>query len=556
MKKIAKIQINTVGALHVLDMDGEVITAVGARPRALLAVIALSPRKIAARRWLENLFWCDREQEQASGSLRQALVAIRKALGEHADVLVADRLEVSLDPHRVEVDVESQSDDIFERLRAGTVLLEGLDISSNPFEDWLRQTRAYWAEKAASKPLAPNAQQMLPGAADQPEIQLPIGNANVVLTKPVLFTEARSSDFKLEPFFADAIGAQIARTATEHVNVSVISLDGEPIRAITAPGGRCIIRVTQNGDKMMVLAKLAKMPSGEQIWSRQISFDAGDEFAAIDAAASLSLEATEAFAHCVDQASDASLANAYSMSALQHVFSFDPDRLRRADSLLCKAQEMDQHAPRPALRALAKAFLAVECSVGDIAELYDQAKVLVNQSLQNDQNNALALAFIADVQDLVFNDSLAALSFAERSLNIDPGVGYAHASMGGLELKRGRNAEAFQSAGRAQQQLRNTSLQVFSNMRFCLAAMNVGDFEAAQNAAEQAALLAPNSRPPLRHLYVLRLNSGDIEGAKQALKALRSLEPDFSLSRIRGDSEYPADTIRRVGLDKLTDVEI
>ena len=550
------LSIDTVGVFRVTTSDGEDLTPLGGRPRALLAVVALSPRKVSSRRWLESLFWGDRGAEQASGSLRQALSTIRRSLGDHADALLADRLEVALEPGRILVDLEHDRDQAFAALASGVQLLEGLDVPTDPFEEWLRNTRKFWEEKAAAGASAPgrSVQNLDPVGPANPSAGAEGMDRHD--KKPMLLTETRSSGTQLEPFFAEAICAQMARTATEHVSVGVISIDGQPVRAINAPGGRCTIRVTQNGDRMLALANLARMPSGEALWSRQVSFDARDEGAAIDAAASLSLEATEAFASHLGELSDASLANSFAMSALQRIFSFDPQKLAEADALLEKAHALDRHAPRPALRALAKAFLLVECSVGDKGELQEEATRLMQEALKIDSSNPLALAFLADVHDLVFNDSQMALSFAERALQLDPGVGYAYASLGGLELKRGRHRQAFQSADRARRQLQNTSLQVFSNMRFCLAAMNVGDFDAAHAAAERASILAPNSRPPLRHLYVLKLKAGDEDGARDVLKSLRRLEPEFSLYRIRSDRDYPADTIRRVGLDSLSDVDI
>ena len=94
------LSIDTVGVFRVTTSDGEDLTPLGGRPRALLAVVALSPRKVSSRRWLESLFWGDRGAEQASGSLRQALSTIRRSLGDHADALLADRLEVLLGEFR------------------------------------------------------------------------------------------------------------------------------------------------------------------------------------------------------------------------------------------------------------------------------------------------------------------------------------------------------------------------------------------------------------------------------------------------------------------------
>ena len=172
---------------------------------------------------------------------------------------------------------------------------------------------------------------------------------------------------------------------------------------------------------------------------------------------------------------------------------------------------------------------------------------LVDNALSIENENSLALAFLADVQDLVFKDSIQALSYAQRALAINPGTGYAHASMGALELRRDRPSEALAAATRAKAQLEHTSLAVFSLMRFCVAAISDGRFSEAAEAAERAAILAPDSRPPLRHLYALRLQLGDMNGAREALIALRRLEPEFSLAYVRQNPDYPAHTLRKYG---------
>ncbi len=557
------ITIETIGLMRVSAHDGTNLTPKGARVRAVLAVIALSPDKIIARRRLESLFWNDRGREQASGSLRQALSSIRKSLGPYSDILSADRLEVSLDKTKSLVDVDADQESVFAKLRDGRQLLEGFNKQSKLFEEWLdneneRIRLVYGMTKSKASGIS------LVGAIDDHQNTKPlsgqalpgISDANQEYQTPVLFTENRSIGEGLEVFIAESIRSQLGLTAVEHSHISVIDRDGRLKREVRSPGSRCIIHVSAIGSRMFALARLTREPSGEQYWSRQISFDAEDELQAIDIAASLALEATEAATKCAEDASDAAIANAMAAEALHEAFTFDPERMLHADKLLADSQMLDSHASRPALRALTKAFLWMENGDMELEHTRNEVNKLVRESLDLDPNNATALAFIADVRDLVFNDPYSALSYTTRALQINPGSGYAHASQGALELRRGDSKKALTAASRARRQLENTSLQVFALMRYCVAAMHSGDFCAAMNAAQSASVLAPTSCPPLRHLYVLRLHLGDRKGAREALELLRKLEPGFSLSMVREDAGYPAATIRSVGLDKLQDMEL
>lgn len=546
---LGEISIDLIGVLHVSGRNGEDLTPRGARLRALLGVLALSPRRTVSRRWLEALLWPDRGADQASGSLRQALSSIRRSLGSGADVLQANRLDVSLSGQGIQIDVFDTAAEVQKKIRSGRDLLEGVDIPSESFEEWLRQERADLRARVYGSGTENSA---IHSEVEDGEH----GMRSAQALKPVLYTSLQPTDTNLGAFIVEAISSQLAKTVTEYVRTDVMQLDGRSVPLINTPGGKCTIHVSEYEGKFHVLLRMFQVPTQKIFWSRRLEFNSSDTLAAVDVAASLAFEATEALSACQDAAGDVEKANAIATAALKDVFSFDPVRLENADHMLEIAHELDPLASRPALRALAKAFLSMEDIGQDTADLRSEAQSLVDDALQLDSENALALSFIADVYDLIFEDAHTALAFASNALRKNPGAGYAFASLGGLELRRGRNEEALSSAWRAKRQLENTSLQAFAELRYCVAAMTTGDFAAATQAAETASLLAPTSRPPLRHLYALRLYANDHDGARDALVALKRLEPDFSLRRVREDLDFPASTIRNTGLDRMQDVDI
>ncbi|MDF0601758.1 hypothetical protein P1J78_13515 [Psychromarinibacter sp. C21-152] len=117
------------GAFRATDATGSDVTGLSRRGQALLAVLSQHPDMRAERGHLADLLWSDRGEEQARASLRQELTTLRKALPD--GVLETDRHCVRLDPTCVEAVIVP-----------GATFLEGFDLASEGFEDWLRDTRA------------------------------------------------------------------------------------------------------------------------------------------------------------------------------------------------------------------------------------------------------------------------------------------------------------------------------------------------------------------------------------------------------------------------------
>lgn len=133
---------------------GADIAVPGRKTQALLAYLALNPDSQHTRDKLATLLWSDRGDEQARHSLRQSVLSLRRALGEDGDVariLVAEGDVLALDRETVSVDARE-----FERLAGGAAraeleqaaalyrgaLLDGLDVRSDGFEEWLALERA------------------------------------------------------------------------------------------------------------------------------------------------------------------------------------------------------------------------------------------------------------------------------------------------------------------------------------------------------------------------------------------------------------------------------
>lgn len=143
-------QLSLLGFITVRDAHGADFTPRGAKTRALLAMLALSPDRCRSRRWLEAKLWSDRGEAQAQGSLRQALFELRQAFPSHEDVVAADRERIRLVPERVRIDVIDDLDECIDRCCDGSELMEGLTIRDEAFQDWIRMERSRFLRRLES----------------------------------------------------------------------------------------------------------------------------------------------------------------------------------------------------------------------------------------------------------------------------------------------------------------------------------------------------------------------------------------------------------------------
>jgi len=114
----------------------------GGKAMALLAYLLLSSARVHRRAVVADLLWGDESPEHARGSLRQALAALRRALG--AEVIRADKENVSLELGATRVDAleflaASKRGELSEMLAAYRgPLCAGIDVrGAHAFVQWL-----------------------------------------------------------------------------------------------------------------------------------------------------------------------------------------------------------------------------------------------------------------------------------------------------------------------------------------------------------------------------------------------------------------------------------
>jgi len=143
---MACLELNLLGGFQARAI-GTTLDIAGRKERALLAVLALSPREPLARTKLAAMLWSDRGEKQAHDSLKSAIARLKKTF-DSIDIhpIVSSRESVALKWNDVTVDVATFDRLVGERsaesLAAATALyrgdlLDGFDIEDRAFEEWL-----------------------------------------------------------------------------------------------------------------------------------------------------------------------------------------------------------------------------------------------------------------------------------------------------------------------------------------------------------------------------------------------------------------------------------
>jgi len=173
---VEKLQVRLLGGFEASLESGDRIALKGRKPQALLALLAISPGTAVSREKLTSLLWSDRGDEQARGSLRQALAELRRALGDNDGArLKADRDNLTLDLESTVCDAVELEELAVGEGRGGLEravelyrgdLLDGIGIGDPGFEDWVTVERARFRELAQDSMRRLLERQMRAGESD------------------------------------------------------------------------------------------------------------------------------------------------------------------------------------------------------------------------------------------------------------------------------------------------------------------------------------------------------------------------------------------------------
>jgi len=531
-----EVELHLWGTFALRSATGRDLTPKLGKCQALLALLATDPTGARTRGWLQSRLWSDRGKDQASGSLRQALSAIRRALGPAAGILGADRQRVALDMTRVRLVPGAP----------GAEFLEGLDIRDEEFEDWLRLERSH---RETERPAPAPRQSPNPAAPTALITVDSVGPPTVLL----LGSAAPAPDLApVETFLIDSL----AQALRENIAVRAFT------RPMSHPPGAIQVRLSADRsatDQIFLSAQCEHGGNTELLWSGHqiVRLAGGFPFEDMEVLRWIN-QIVAAIADLLGRAAwtsaERQTATVLGLSALRELFSMDPARVIQADALLARAHDADPRGVFLAWRAQLRAIQSVERHALDAQTLRQEGLAFAQTALEAEPQNSTVLAAVSNARLILDKDLVGCDALSRMSVEVNGANPLAWWSRSLAFLYSDRRENAYQSAVRGHALAAASPYRFWWELQVALAAAVTGRRDAAILSAERCAALSPEFRPPLRYLTGLYAGRGAVDRANRAARRLTRLEPDFAPERLLADGDYPASLLRTYNLIRPDDL--
>lgn len=519
------------------DVAGTSLRISSRRGQALLAMLACCPDNCLSRAKAQLALWEDRSEAQARTSLRQELANLRKVLSPLGDVLETSGDLIRIDPGRINVAPP----------QPGAVFLEGLDLPSDTFEDWLREQRA------AAPPSAAPVSELFESPA--------------VLLLP--FTALSASDE--DSLLARGLGEDIRTSLACYRWFPVIGHEalgeiasGPAITELCARVGASFAvkgTVRRAGMRARVTAQLIDGTRGQQLWSQTFDGELEDVF---DFQEQVAARVVAQIEPEILHAADAKI---------------DTVRPRRLDTweLLIMADEVQAKggegygtaSANAAQRKILEDVLARDPGVAEawakLARCHFREMLL---GWSEDRSESLALAMEASERAIGLNpndwlartvravtlifgatDPLAARAHAEAAVRLNPSSPLAHQAYACVMEFLGHTDEAiehFEAVFRLNPNWGNAAA-VHGDLMICYGFL--GDLDTAVAHARKMLAIAPGYMRGLQRAAAVFGHAGLLSDAQAALDALAAIDMRFDETYLR--ETYPF--FRARDMDFLTE---
>lgn len=531
------VEINLFGGFTITSDKGVDLTPKSVKAQALIALVCTSPDLRRSRAWLQHKLWSTRGAQQASGSLRQALLDARQALGKSRHVIQASKTAVQLNTSGVRIRPFSGGPS------SESEFLQGIDIKDPQFEEWLVEMRTYYAKQGASTAHSTETRKQ------------PLVRHRKRLTAVFDFSKDGQSD---QIQFQSTFSGLLCRSLQDHMEIEFLPKLPTGVSVSALGPGVLLFKVqtmTLENRGVRIRVAIEELATLRSFWigeatthSQAMSMEENVEalglihqvvFVVLDLVASqkLGLQMTGGFEAAI-----------LSATAFRKMFTMRHEELQLADELLRQAIEISPRGLYHAWRAQLATVRLIERQAPNKYELQLQANQDSARALEKESTNSNVLASVANSRLVFDGDCDASLVLARQSVLANRANPLAWWSWANATLYCGQPNLAYAAAVTAGGLAERSTLKFWADFQIQLTAAVNGRYEEAIQFGTSANALAPNFRPALRYLLALHGRVGAVEASTRTIRKLRALENDFSVERLLEDPAYPVSMMRRAGL--------
>lgn len=507
------------GAFTVRDASGDALEGISRRGQALLAYLSLQPDMRAERARIADLLWSDRSEEQARASLRQELSVLRRKLPD--GVLETNRQQVWVNSTTVATDDQGQG-----------AFLEGFDLNSEGFEEWLRETR----HNLVAREDAPASPTASPRTRNRPSLAV----------LPFEEIGAKAGDM-----FADGVVEEITsalgRIQDFHViaRQSVFALQRDQLnipQIAETLGVEYVVEgsVQRAGDRVRISVNLVEGKEGRTVWSERFNdrlddlFDLQDRIAGNVAGRILpSLRSAEIARASTTPPENRSAYEVF-LTALPQMWSHQEGSNARALQIFDRSLALSaDYGPALAFKAWALAQQSSYIWSDDPLTAKAEALKLARRAAQCVGDHVPSMVAIGAAFDQASSDHAFSQSFLDRALALDPSSAWGWMRKGWNQSYSDQGAQALKSFDHAEAL---SPLDPFLfNIEFGRGAthMREGRYEEALERITHGMTLAPGVAWAYRFIAALNIYLGQHDSAKEAYEKLLVAYPRLTIQKLR-----------------------
>lgn len=528
------------GTFNVSTKDGESVRPTVKKCCAIIAILTLSKGHRQSRKWLQAMLWSERDEVQASNSLRQELARLKTVLGT---AVQSDRFDIWLDENRFDFDHLEETS-----RGTGDELLQGFDIQDEAFEDWLREQRQHYDETPSYA--APPVQQKIHAETAKP-------SPSHRQTCTVIFDCSAKGSVEAHAavmFFSELLHQKLKQydffICINHENNGEIASS----KRRTADGTAVIVRVS-------AFANLQEVCLGVQVDSSALGPRLSYESVVLPSSLSQMRDVTD-IGRLVQITSDILLdrvryeklpsggkaeAILLAREACKNMFALTKESLAKADLLLTRAYELHPLGEYLAWRAFLRNTAFFQHRTTDVFSESISADALSIAALHEAPQNSLVQAFAAQVDYVNQGNVLEPLVRAEMAVEADKSDPMARALLSNALTVNGRLEEGLQVALQSVSLAAKGPYEFYFHHFVCMAASALGEHQIGLNHARRSLSLQRHFVSPRRYEIALAMQLGEKLEVEQAVCAMRTVEPDFTVSTLL-QPDYPVNTLRRLPL--------